>query len=156
MTVRKLGLSPSLYVESLRCIYAGKNFILSYLPKKTGLIASIFAIIIISSSCSNSDEIKTLEAVTTPEGPKALLFIDENKRDIERPYYDALIDFQNRSDTETDVTIIREQEAEFDQYEVEEFPTLMLVHEDQSVTVVSGEQTAEQLVTILQDNFNQR
>lgn len=156
MTVRKLGLSPSLYVESLRCIYAGKNFILSYLPKKTGLIASIFAVIIILSSCSNSDEIKTLEAVTTPEGPQALLFIDENKRDIERPYYDALIDFQNRSDTETDVTIIREQEADFDQYEVEEFPTLMLVHEDQSVTVVSGEQTAEQLVTILQDNFNQR
>ncbi|QQK76783.1 hypothetical protein HUG15_15250 [Salicibibacter cibarius] len=124
--------------------------------KKTVFIAIIFAIITISSSCNNSDDVHTFEAVATTEEPQALLFIDENQPAIERPYYDALIDFQNKSDEKTDVTIIREEEAASNQCEVEEFPTLMLIHDDEFVAVVSGEQSMEQLVTLLQDNFNER
>ncbi|QQK80664.1 hypothetical protein HUG20_12655 [Salicibibacter cibi] len=123
---------------------------------KTVFIATIFAIITIASSCNNSDETHTPDAIATTDEPQALLFIDENQPDIERPYYNALINFQNERDEKTDVTIIREQEVAADQCEVEEFPTLMLIHDDEPIAVVSGQQSMEQLVTLLQDNFNER
>jgi len=126
------------------------------IAKKMIFIASIFVIITVSSSCSNSDNIRTLEAVTSTDEAKAVLFIDEKQPGIERRYYDALINFQHTSDTKTDITIIREQEDKFEPYEVEEFPSLMLVDEDDSVTVVSGETSTERLISILQDNFNER
>ncbi|AXF55519.1 hypothetical protein [Salicibibacter kimchii] len=126
------------------------------IAKKTIAIAIIFAIITISTSCSDSGEIKKLEAVPSTEEPQAVLFIDENHPAIERRYYDALIHFQHTSDIKTDVTIIREQEDKFDTYEVEELPSLMLMNEDESVTVISGEASTERLIKILQDNFNER
>ncbi|SDI65235.1 hypothetical protein [Natribacillus halophilus] len=120
--------------------------------KISAVIIISFLFVFISASCSNSEDVGGLSHANEPQ---ALLFTDENTEDIERQYYEALIDFQHENDEQTDVTIVRENEPSVADYDIEEYPTLILIKCDQSDTSISGEHTTEEIKTLLQKHFSE-
>ncbi|MBB6449442.1 hypothetical protein HNR44_001391 [Geomicrobium halophilum] len=124
---------------------------------KHALTATIIVMISTLLACSNTNNIdESLDAKPHPsEEARILLFTDENNTEIERHYYNALLTFKHEQKEDTEVDIIRENENSplVDDYNIDEFPTLILFSNEQSPTYVQGQKTSEDILSFLHEHF---
>ncbi len=80
-----------------------------------------------------------------------LFFSDENNLEKESPYYDALLTLQNNFDDQKVIIINSSEEKLVNSFDIQEFPTLLIIKGEEVKGSLSGFQNYEKIEAFLQE-----
>jgi hypothetical protein len=86
------------------------------------------------------------------------IFIDEKFKSMEDDYYDALLQFKNKYPTQKYVVTIVESNDNMDLlelYDISEFPTLIMMNNENMLMRIEGNQTKEDILLKLNNTFEE-
>ncbi|MFC5712343.1 thioredoxin family protein [Thalassorhabdus alkalitolerans] len=112
----------------------------------------IIVILLGLSACVSFSEAETSPPYSLNENEKITLFFsDENNLEKESPYYDALLTLQNNFDDQKVIIINSSEEKLVNSFDIQEFPTLLIIKGEEVKGSLSGFQNYEQIEAFLQE-----
>ncbi|WP_449539863.1 small peptidoglycan-associated lipoprotein [Ferdinandcohnia sp. Marseille-Q9671] len=104
----------------------------------------------ILSSCSST---KSQPPVLESDEKQIIFFSDEDNLRDESNYYDALLELRNKFPTEiANMKVISSDDTRYyTQYDIEEYPSLLVVHQDKILQKIEGIAEKEEIMNPIED-----